>query len=294
MTATVLGNAALEKKRIFIAVPVCLQRVHAWLAACLLVSLALMLERRPPVCICAVWTTSCVNSKVFLVMSWCGSTPILLDDCGLRALPPSGEQQLSAQPEVTAPTFLAGQGQRSNPVTSSVAVAPLPERIDALNYSMDPWECTGAAPQGWANHLRQSLLPIQGYIQLRPQDATSLPFFGTTSMAPPGGASATDDATQTAPRRLGKASKSVSIFARALVCKDTCRYCRARPCDVAVDHDDHTCYDCEQRLLNPDGEPGAPCMAASATPWLRLLVPPVFQTEMLPVFQTEMLCSRST
>ena len=30
----------------------------------------------------SVWTTSCVNLKGFLAMSWCGSTPTLLDDCG--------------------------------------------------------------------------------------------------------------------------------------------------------------------------------------------------------------------
>ena len=40
--------------------------------------------------------------------------------------------------------------------------------------------------------------------------------------------------------------------------------CRTRPGDVAVDHD--TCYDCEQRLLNPDGEPGA-------LPWRPPLLP---------------------
>ena len=71
------------------------------------------------------------------------------------------------------------------------------------------------------------------------------------------GAGEKEEAIQDAPRRQGKASKPVSIFARAPVCKESCPYCRARPCDVAVDHDDHTCYDCEQRLLNPDGEPGA-------------------------------------
>ena len=49
-----------------------------------------------------------------------------------------------------------------------------------FNMSMDPWEQTGAAPQGWASHLHQTVLPVQGYtcgIQLRPQD-TTLPFFG--------------------------------------------------------------------------------------------------------------------
>ena len=36
-------------------------------------------------------------------------------------------------------------------------VAPLSERIDALNYSLDPWKRTGAAPQGWATHLQQAM-----------------------------------------------------------------------------------------------------------------------------------------
>ena len=62
-------------------------------------------------------------------------------------------------------------------------VAPLPERIDALNYSLDPWERTGAAPQGWATHLRQAMVPIQGYIQLRPQTEGTLPAFGLDSQA---------------------------------------------------------------------------------------------------------------
>ena len=49
---------------------------------------------------------------------------------------------------------------------------------------MDPWERTGAAPQGWASHLHQSV-PVQGYIQLRPQD-TTLPSFGGCSTVPAG------------------------------------------------------------------------------------------------------------
>ena len=67
----------------------------------------------------------------------------------------------------------------------------------------------------------------------------------------------TDAAEQPAPRRIGKASPSVSIFARDPLCKNTCRYCRCRPCDVGIEHDDHTCYDCEQRPLHPEGVPGA-------------------------------------
>ncbi len=38
----------------------------------------------------------------------------------------------------------------------------LAERIGEFNQSMDPWERTGAARQGWATPLQQSMLPIQG------------------------------------------------------------------------------------------------------------------------------------
>ena len=131
-------------------------------------------------------------------------------------------------------------------------------KIDALNYSLDPWERTGAAPQGWATHPQQAMVPIQGYIQLRPQTGGSLPAFGVSSQSAPGCNGDTDSGVQHAPRRIGKASPSVSIFARDPLCKNTCRYCRCRPCDVGVEHDDHTCYDCEQRLLHPEGVPGAP------------------------------------
>ena len=31
----------------------------------------------------------------------------------------------------------------------------LAERVGDFNVSMDPWEQTGAAPQGWAAHARQ-------------------------------------------------------------------------------------------------------------------------------------------
>ena len=46
-----------------------------------------------------------------------------------------------------------------------------------IKEAMDPWEQTGAAPQGWATHLHQTVIPVQGYIQLRPHD-TTLPSFG--------------------------------------------------------------------------------------------------------------------
>ena len=104
-----------------------------------------------------------------------------------------------------------------------VPVAALAERVGDFNVSMDPWERTGAAPQGWAPHLHQTVIPVQGYIQLRPHDT--------------------------------KASPSVSIFSRAPLCPNTCRHCRSKPCDIATDHDDHICYNCEQRLLFPERIP---------------------------------------
>ena len=87
---------------------------------------------------------------------------------------------------------------------------------------------------------------------------TTLPAFGLDCQSSSGGNVVTESGEQPAPRRIGKASPSVSIFSRDPLCKNTCRYCRCRPCDVGVEHDDHTCYSCEQRLLHPDGVPGAP------------------------------------
>ena len=61
----------------------------------------------------------------------------------LRALPPENELQPpvpKAAPNESAtmpePTEVVGQ--------HGATVAPLPERIDAFNYSLDPWERTGA------------------------------------------------------------------------------------------------------------------------------------------------------
>ena len=82
--------------------------------------------------------------------------------------------------------------------------------------------------------------------------------FGFASQSPSGDKAVPDSGGQPAPRRVGKASSSVSIFSRDPICKNTCRYCRCQPCDVGVEHDDHTCYSCEQRLLHPEGVPGAP------------------------------------
>ena len=175
----------------------------------------------------------------------------------LRALPPENDTHPTV-PEVEPHGSVAMQGPSGVTSQQEAKVAPLPDRIDALNSSLDPWERTGAAPQGWATHLRQAMVPIQGYIQLRPQTEGTLPAFGFTSQSPSGDKVVPDSGGQPAPRRIGKASPSVSIFSRDPICKNTCRYCRCQPCDVGVEHDDHTCYSCEQRLLHPGGVPGAP------------------------------------
>ena len=47
-----------------------------------------------------------------------------------------------------------------------LSVAALAERVGDFNVSMDPWERTEAAPQGSAPHLHQTVIPVQGYIQL--------------------------------------------------------------------------------------------------------------------------------
>ena len=130
----------------------------------------------------------------------------------------------------------------------------LAERVGDFNISMDPWEQTGAAPQGWAAHARQTVIPVQGYIQLRPQD-TTLPSFGS---GPPATAATADTnlSTEVAVRDGGgKASPSVSILFRSPLCSHTCRHCRCKPCDVATEHDDHICFNCEQRILFPERIP---------------------------------------
>ena len=79
----------------------------------------------------------------------------------LRALPPEKEPQPHSLPKAAPhePATMPGLTAVDGP--HGATVAPLPERIDALNYSLDPWERTGAAPQGWATHLQQAMVPIR-------------------------------------------------------------------------------------------------------------------------------------
>ena len=72
---------------------------------------------------------------------------------------------------------------------------------------------------------------------------------------PAGTGSETADAETAAPGRVGKASPSVSIFASTPLCPNTCRSCRCKLCDIATDHDDHICFNCEQRQLFPERIP---------------------------------------
>ena len=156
----------------------------------------------------------------------------------LRAMPPP----------VPAHAGIAGDS------VEEVPVAALAERVGDFNISMDPWEQTGAAPQGWASHLHQTVIPVQGYVQLRPHD-TTLPSFGGGPPATAGTANETIPTEVAIWEGGGKASPSVSIFSRAPLCPNTCRHCRNKPCDIATDHDDHICYNCEQRLLFPERIP---------------------------------------
>ena len=80
---------------------------------------------------------------------------------------------LSSAPPTTAaaPVQMSSAPTRACTAGDSgggLPAAALAERVGDFNMSMDPWERTGAAPQGWATHLHQTVLPVQGYIQLRP------------------------------------------------------------------------------------------------------------------------------
>ena len=76
----------------------------------------------------------------------------------LRALPPENESQ-PPMPKAAPNEPATMQGPTEVAGLQGATIAPLPERIDALNYSLDPWERTGAAAQGWATHLRQAMVP---------------------------------------------------------------------------------------------------------------------------------------
>ena len=135
--------------------------------------------------------------------------------------------RLRALPRPT--TAAAPVQMQSAPTRANTACDPggelpagaLAERVGDFNMSMDPWERTGAAPQGWATHLHQTALPVQGYIQLRPHD-TTLPSFGGCPAATAGTENGPADTEAATLGRVGKASPSVSILSRAPLCPNTC------------------------------------------------------------------------
>ena len=199
-----------------------------------------VLGRRPPVCL------STMDTILRLLEGLRRDEIVWLNTYltgRLRAMPPPAAAAATAQVSAgPAHADIAGDSVDELP---AVALA---ERVGDFNISMDPWEQTGAAPQGWATRLHQTVIPVQGYIQLRPHD-TTLPSFGG---GPPATAETANEnlPTEVAVREGGgKASPSVSIFSRAPLCSNTCRHCRSKPCDIATDHDDHICYNCHQTHL---------------------------------------------
>ena len=74
----------------------------------------------------------------------------------LRAMPPPAAAAATAR--VSAGPVHADIAADS--VDDLPAVAALAERVGDFNISMDPWEQTGAAPQGWAAHARQTVIPV--------------------------------------------------------------------------------------------------------------------------------------
>ena len=171
-------------------------------------------------------------------------------------------QRTAHQPPESADPGVSYGNARPTLVSGAAPSRTLTERLlEAHNFSMDPWECTGSALQGWETHLQRSIVPIQGYPAAPWCHYTSLPAFGSVPEETSGGSVAVAPVAKAAPACLGCATQPESIFARAPVCNHTCSYCFAQPCDGDMEHDDHTCYGCEQRKLNPAGEPNTPWRA---------------------------------
>ena len=162
----------------------------------------------------------------------------------LRALPPASVQQFSAQPEVTTTISSTASGGTNHPGPTAATLAPLPERIEALNYSLDPWNAQ-EPPRKAGRIISNSRCCL--FRAIFNYDPRHLLLSLTSEL--PVLLRLLDQVIRTMLCSLGKASKSVSIFARAPLCKDTCRYCRTQPCDVGIEHDDHTWYPMEASAL---------------------------------------------
>ena len=60
----------------------------------------------------------------------------------LRVQPPENDSH-PAVPGIESPGSVAMQGPNGVTCQQEAAVAPLPDRIDALNSSLDPWDAQG-------------------------------------------------------------------------------------------------------------------------------------------------------
>ena len=140
-----------------------------------------------------------------------------------------------AGPDASAPT-------RANTACDPGGEPPaaaLAERVGDFNMSMDPWERTGAAPQRWTTHLApDGTTCSRMYSATTPRHYSPLLWSPAATAGTENGPADTEAATLGC---VGKASSSVSVLSRALLCPNTCRHCRCKPCDIATDHDDHIC-----------------------------------------------------
>ena len=167
----------------------------------------------------------------------------------LRALPPPAAASTPVQPPTTipCPTTATDPG-------GELPATALAERVGDFNQSMHPCGNEQELRRRGGHHTCTSQCCLSKDISnydLRTPHFPPLAVALVTLVCLHEPA----DSVSAAPCRAGKASPSVSIFARAPVCPDTCRYSRCKPCDVATVHDDHTCYNCEQRQLFPERIP---------------------------------------
>ena len=181
----------------------------------------------------------------------------------LRALPPENEPQPHPLPKAAPNRMARDSKQDSFFIWGLQLPFFLPERFatfhDAWTHrsGWTAWCYSGSFTwENWRAELLIGLLGAYGRCatrlgdspptgngadpELYPTAATerSLSAFSVGSQSSPGCNAVTEPGVQRASKRVRKASPSVSIFSRDLLCKNTCRYCRCRPCDVGVEHDD--------------------------------------------------------
>ena len=124
-----------------------------------------VLGRRPPVCL------STMDTILRLLEGLRRDEIVWLNTYltgRLRAMPPPAAAAATAQVSAgPAHADIAGDSVDELP---AVALA---ERVGDFNISMDPWEQTGAAPQGWATHLHQTASPSCGQSHRLIDPATS-------------------------------------------------------------------------------------------------------------------------